>query len=92
MASPTTGSWGARWSASATGTNLGSSIEGMPSFGGPPLRISARSTLALEKSVRGHSARQRSGFADTPAVMEITMAPIAATNVKAARHSLKQLG
>ena len=50
-----TGSVSARSVISATGTNLGSSIEGMPSLGGPPLMISLKSTECLEKSVFGHS-------------------------------------
>ena len=31
----------------------------MPSFGGPPERISAKSTVAREKSVSGQAAAQR---------------------------------
>ena len=55
MARPMTGSFSPRSVISETGTNLGLSIEGMPSLGGPPLMISLRSTECWEKSVFGHS-------------------------------------
>jgi len=47
---------------SAAGTNRGSSIEGMPSFGGPPDRISEKSTDVLEKSVFVYSHFQDIGM------------------------------
>jgi hypothetical protein len=52
---------------SSTGVKTGRSIAGMPSFGGPPERISRYSIEVLVKSVFGHSPRQRSGLADAPA-------------------------
>ena len=43
--------------------NTGSSIAGMPSLGGPPEMMSFRSMLNFEKSVFGHSERQKAGLA-----------------------------
>src|SRR5919106_4837230 len=61
-----TGSCGSRSVISATGLNLGSSIGGMPSLGGPPEMISAKSTERFEKSVFQPSARHVPGDAVTP--------------------------
>ena len=45
-------------------SNWGLSMEGMPSFGGPPLIISSKLTEVLEKSVFGHSNFQMAGLAE----------------------------
>src|SRR5215467_1324982 len=49
---------------SASRSKRGASIDGIPSFGGPPDLIPANARLCLEKSVRGHSKRQLIGSAD----------------------------
>ena len=46
--------------------NFGSSIEGIPSLGGPPDRISLKSTDELLKSVIGHSALFSSAYTAAP--------------------------
>src|SRR5262249_43643789 len=60
--------------------NRGASIEGIPSFGGPPERISANGTLCREKSVRGHSERQLVGSASAVPRQTAVAAPSSAPN------------
>ena len=56
-----TGSVSARSSISEAATKTGSSIEGMPSLGGPPDMISSKEIDDLEKSVSPHSNNQPDG-------------------------------
>ena len=46
-----------------TSINSGFKIAGIPSLGGPPERISEKSTEWIEKSVFGHSRSHRDGSA-----------------------------
>ena len=65
---------------SAWGTNFGRSIGGMPSFGGPPERISENSTEVFEKSVSGQDALQNAGSASAGA------AETTAASARAGKH------
>jgi hypothetical protein len=83
MTIPTTGSVSARPVILDTGRNLGLSIGGMPSRGGPPDMISSSETDAFEKSVFGHSARLYSGKANaaSPAATASVSATISQRNL-----------
>jgi formate hydrogenlyase subunit 3/multisubunit Na+/H+ antiporter MnhD subunit len=64
MLNEMTGTFAAMPFTSLAFSNLGSSMEGMPSFGGPSPLISSKLTAVLEKSVFGHSNFQISGLAE----------------------------
>src|SRR5262249_3098086 len=65
---------------SASRSNRGASIAGIPSLGGPPDLIAANGTLCLEKSVRGHCKRQLIGSASNVPRPASTDTPKSADN------------